>query len=171
MFSHNSCHKKIENSPSRKTTVRSQMCGKSRIPDLPSKSIHISIKTSALLALKDDLNASGEFRCAYVNVEIGQAAREDVAAAMRAILSALGRAARHTLDDLFVSQVWPGILDGTGPNDALGETLARWAESDAREQLIRRRETHLDQLTDKLQEERVRRVIEPLLSGRTPRAL
>ena len=89
-------------------------------------------KTSALLSLRDDLNASGEFRCAYVNVEIGQAAREDVGAAMRAILSALGRAARHTLDDLFVSQVWPNILDSAGPNDALGETLAHWAESDAR---------------------------------------
>ena len=45
-------------------------------------------KTSALLALKDDLNASGEFRCAYVNVEIGQAAREDVAAAMRLVRGA-----------------------------------------------------------------------------------
>ncbi len=33
------------------------------------------------------------------------------------------------------------------------------------EQLIVRRETHLDQLTDKLKEERVRRVVEPLLSG------
>ena len=42
---------------------------------------------------------------------------------------------------------------------------------DAREQLISRRETHLDQLTDKLQEERVRRVIEPLLSGVQPEAL
>ena len=31
--------------------------------------------------------------------------------------------------------------------------------------LILRRETHLDQLTHKLQEERVRRVVEPLLSG------
>jgi len=39
------------------------------------------------------------------------------------------------------------------------------AIQDAREQLILRRETHLDQLTDKLREERVRRVIEPLLSG------
>ena len=39
------------------------------------------------------------------------------------------------------------------------------AVQDAREQLILRRETHLDQLTDKLQEERVRRVIEPLLTG------
>ena len=36
---------------------------------------------------------------------------------------------------------------------------------EVREQLILRRETHLDQLTDKLQEERVRRVIEPLLNG------
>ena len=36
----------------------------------------------------------------------------------------------------------------------------------AAENLIVRRETHLDQLADKLKEERVRRVIEPLLSGR-----
>ncbi len=36
---------------------------------------------------------------------------------------------------------------------------------DAQEQLILRRETHLDQLADKLSEPRVRRVIEPLLSG------
>ena len=35
----------------------------------------------------------------------------------------------------------------------------------AKENLILRRETHLDQLTDKLQEERVQRVIEPLLAG------
>ena len=89
-------------------------------------------KTSALLTLRDDLNASGEFRCAYVNVEIGQAAREDVAAAMRAILSALARGARHALDDLFVADIWSSILNDAGPNDALGETLARWAESDAR---------------------------------------
>ena len=37
---------------------------------------------------------------------------------------------------------------------------------EAKENLILRRETHLDQLADKLQEERVRRVIEPLLAGR-----
>ena len=35
----------------------------------------------------------------------------------------------------------------------------------AQEQLILRRETHLDQLADKLQEKRVQRVVEPLLSG------
>ena len=36
---------------------------------------------------------------------------------------------------------------------------------DAREQLIQRRDTHLDQLTDKLREDRVWRVVEPLLTG------
>ena len=41
---------------------------------------------------------------------------------------------------------------------------------EAKEQLIVRREVHLDQLTDKLQEERVRRVVEPLLSGGDERA-
>jgi len=35
----------------------------------------------------------------------------------------------------------------------------------AKENLILRRETHLDQLADKLKEERVRRVLEPILSG------
>jgi hypothetical protein len=36
----------------------------------------------------------------------------------------------------------------------------------AKENLILRRVTHLDQLADKLREERVRRVIEPMLAGR-----
>ena len=44
--------------------------------------------------------------------------------------------------------------------------IAAAAIAAAREQLILRRETHLDQLADKLQEERVRRVVEPLLSTR-----
>ncbi len=35
----------------------------------------------------------------------------------------------------------------------------------AKENLIQRRETHLDQLTDKLREKRVRQVIEPILNG------
>ncbi len=38
----------------------------------------------------------------------------------------------------------------------------------AKERLIRARVTHLDQLADKLREERVRRVIEPMLAGTLP---
>ena len=89
-------------------------------------------KTSALLALREELNLGGEFRCVYVNVEGGQAARENVREGVRAILSALARAARHALDDLFVAEVWPEILEATGPNDALGETLTRWSEADGK---------------------------------------
>ena len=37
----------------------------------------------------------------------------------------------------------------------------------AKENLILRRETHLDQLADKLKEDRVRSVIQPLLTGTT----
>ena len=39
-------------------------------------------KTSALLALRDELNAGSDFRCVFVNVEGGQSAREDVGAAL-----------------------------------------------------------------------------------------
>ena len=86
-------------------------------------------KTSALLELRDELNAAGEVRCVYVNVEVGQTAREDVAAGMRAILSTLASAARHALDDGWLGATWPGILERAGPHDALRETLSRWAES------------------------------------------
>ena len=52
----------------------------------------------------------------------------------------------------------PAGRDRTRPIDT-GDLL------EAKEQLIVRRETYLDQLADKLQEDRVRRVVEPLLSG------
>ncbi|MBI4356488.1 MAG: AAA-like domain-containing protein [Gammaproteobacteria bacterium] len=44
-------------------------------------------KTSCLLALRNYLNASGNFYCVYVNVEDAQAAREDVERGIRTILS------------------------------------------------------------------------------------
>ena len=43
-------------------------------------------KTSALLALRDRLNAGSRHRCVYVTVEAAQPARENVAEAMRVIL-------------------------------------------------------------------------------------
>ena len=46
-----------------------------------------------------------------------------------------------------------------------GKPLSRRDVFEAREALILRRDTHLDQLADKLREPRVRRVIEPLLGG------
>ena len=88
----------------------------------------------------EDVRASGTERRAELRRRVPlrlrqrrgcQSAREDVGAAIRAILSALARAARETLGDLFVAEVWPDILEAAGPHDALRETLARWAEADA----------------------------------------
>lgn len=46
-------------------------------------------------------------------------------------------------------------------------TITQEMVEQAKENLILRRETHLDQLTDKLKEPRVRRVIEPMVKGET----
>ena len=89
-------------------------------------------KTSILLGLRDLLNnsAGGDYRCVYVNVEVGQVARDDTARAMRAILGELASWARATLRDEFVDENWPGLLERFGPDGALKEILTRWAQSD-----------------------------------------
>ncbi|GAB4415465.1 MAG: hypothetical protein Fur0044_10580 [Anaerolineae bacterium] len=84
-------------------------------------------KTSALLALMEYLNQQGKYRCVYLNVEIAQAAREDVARAMPAILNELASWARFALNDHFVEQIWPDILANSGEYAALGEVLTQWA--------------------------------------------
>ena len=85
-------------------------------------------KTSALLALRDLLNAEVAYRCVYVNVEGGQAGREDVEQVMRTILGELASRAR-SIGDEFLDSVWPDILAKYGPHAALRETLTRWSEA------------------------------------------
>ena len=87
-------------------------------------------KTSVLLALRDLLNASGEYRCVYANVEAGQAMGEDVAEGMRAILSELALEASVTLNDETLEGIWPRALDHAGPLVALQASLARWCMAD-----------------------------------------
>ncbi len=89
-------------------------------------------KTSVLLALRDLLNAEGVYRCVYVNVEGGQALREDVEQVTRTLLAGLASRARLTLGDEFLSTIWPRILAEVGPGVALQETLTRWSEADAK---------------------------------------
>ncbi len=83
-------------------------------------------KTSALLALRDLLNAEGVYRCVYVNVEGGQAAREDVEQVTRTILGELASRAR-LIGDEFLDEIWLDILTKYGPHVALREALTRWA--------------------------------------------
>ncbi len=89
-------------------------------------------KTSSLLALMYHLNVQGRYRCVYTNVEVGQAAREDVPAAMQAILSELGTWARQLAGDPYPGQVWAQMLAEVGAYDAFGELLSRWAQSSDR---------------------------------------
>ena len=89
-------------------------------------------KTSALLALRDLLNAGSDYRCVYVNVESGQTGREDVEQVMRTILGELSSWARLTLRDEFLDEVWLDILEKYGPHGALREVLTRWAQADAK---------------------------------------
>ncbi|GAK53858.1 hypothetical protein U14_05132 [Candidatus Moduliflexus flocculans] len=81
-------------------------------------------KTSCLLALQAHLNQSGTYRCLYCNVEVAQAAREDVANAMQAILNDL--AVRS--GDAWLENLWPDILQRSGAYGAFGTVLTRIAE-------------------------------------------
>ena len=85
-------------------------------------------KTSALLSLCDLLNAEGDYRCVYVNVEGGQAGREDATRVTRTILTGLASRAR-AIGDEYLSQVWSAILAESGPDAALQEVLTRWSEA------------------------------------------
>ena len=89
-------------------------------------------KTSALLALRDLLNDRGEYRCVYANVELAQAAREDVLEAMRAILGELAGRERTALGDDRLDGIRGRVLETEGPHGALRRALGLWSESDSR---------------------------------------
>ena len=89
-------------------------------------------KTSALLALRDLLNGGGDYRCVYADFEVGQAAREDTARAMRALLGELARQARVTLGDKTPDALRIAALETEGADGALIDVLSRWAEADPR---------------------------------------
>jgi len=85
-------------------------------------------KTTYLLALMDHLNAGGNYRCLYFNVEPAQAAREDVRQGMRAILNEMASSAVDFLKDEFLKTHWLEVLESSGEYAALGELLSLWAK-------------------------------------------
>ena len=86
-------------------------------------------KTSALLALRDLLNGGeeGEYRCAYINVESAQTAREDVGLAMRAIASEIAIEAEDTLDDVATAREALACDTASNPHGVLRSLLRKWA--------------------------------------------
>ena len=89
-------------------------------------------KTSALLALRDLLNAGSEYRCVYTNVETAQTARGSVEAGMRTILGGLADRALLTLGDDYVEANLEAFLAAEGPHGALRRALTRWSLNDPR---------------------------------------
>ena len=85
-------------------------------------------KTSAMLALVDELNATGRYTAIYINVEGGQAARNNVGRVVRAILSVLADRALTYLGDPYPNQIRKEVLAEEAPDDALRIVLARWCE-------------------------------------------
>ena len=86
-------------------------------------------KTSSLLALQEYIHGAGAYHCLYVNVEVGQTAREDVARGMRAILTSLSERARVDLKDTWIQNHWTDILNESGGDAALNTVLGRWVEN------------------------------------------
>ena len=90
-------------------------------------------KTSALLALRDQLNsgAAGDFRAVYANLEDAHAFREDLEPAMRAILSVIARQ-EWLLGESLLEGIWPEALSRVGAGTVFGEALTRWCRASPR---------------------------------------
>lgn len=89
-------------------------------------------KTTCLLALTTHLNNANRYRALYINVEIGQAARENVDAAIRAILGQIAGEARRVLGDDTLYPIFPKLMKSHGGHGALAEILTLWAQADDR---------------------------------------
>ena len=86
-------------------------------------------KTSLLINLMHFLNAQGQYRALYVNVEAAQAARSDVSSGIATIISAMGRAADIYWKDPHWSQLaWQESQQAASQGkDSLTGVLQRWS--------------------------------------------
>ena len=86
-------------------------------------------KTSLMINLMHFLNAQGQYRVLYVNIEAAQAARSDVASGIATIISAMSRAADIYWKDPSWSQLaWQESQQAaTQGKDSLTAVLQRWS--------------------------------------------
>jgi hypothetical protein len=85
-------------------------------------------KTSCLLALQEYLNERDEYRALYVNVEVGQGAREDVYGAIRAIMYEVSYQWRRVFKDENLLENYKDILESTGEYSAFKALLSFLSE-------------------------------------------
>jgi len=87
-------------------------------------------KTTCLLALMRYLNAEGNYRAVYANVEGAQTARNNVESGMRAIAGEVAEAIRRHTGDTQLSREWPELFTRFGSQGALKAVLEQWTQSD-----------------------------------------
>ena len=141
------------------------LCG---VRDVRDYRIHSS-SANAIIA------GGSAFNIKALSLRLGDFSRDEVIALLAQHTEETGQAfTPDALDTIWTQtrgQPWlvNALADETcfydGDTADLHRPITSDAIREAQEQLILRRETHLDQLADKLQEDRVRRVVEPLLSG------
>ena len=83
-------------------------------------------KTSMLRALAERLNADGEYRCLYINLEGAQTAKNDVSAAIQAVFDEITKRAGIMLGDDSLEMLQDENLPRRSPNMALNLLLTRW---------------------------------------------
>jgi len=85
-------------------------------------------KTSCLLALMKHLNAGGEFKALYLNVEAAQGARENVEGGIQAILYEMADRAEMYHQESSYGQILTETLEREGAYRALNSVLTRYAD-------------------------------------------
>ena len=141
------------------------LCG---VRDVRDYRIHSGTENTVILG-------GSAFNIKARSMRLGDLTREEVPALLAQHTEETGQGftpeALETVLTQTRGQPWlvNALADATCFTSAVGRDRRHTITEDdvnaAQERLISSRETHLDQLADKLQENRVRRVVEPLLSG------
>jgi hypothetical protein len=85
-------------------------------------------KTTSMLAMAREINGESRYRCAYINVEPAQTARNNVETGMKAILSAFGRASERFLGIEQPAGFISSLIKETSAHDALRGMLGNFCK-------------------------------------------
>lgn len=86
-------------------------------------------KTSCLFALRDYINARGEFYAVYANVEAGQASRNQLEEVNRNVVSVIASEAAHVLGSTMPVDIRLAVEQSETPSNLLGGYLTRLCEA------------------------------------------
>lgn len=91
-------------------------------------------KTSALYALRDQLNRESRYQCLYVNFEVAQGYREGVSEGVSVLLQEIGEKAALTLGDQTARAIASEMIELTAPS--LSVFLSRWCQASAKPTIL-----------------------------------